>query len=405
MIMNNLNIDFKYAIEHGIIDYADVWEKSENMKRTEYLEKHPHPITLGKDGYWRTYLPLPDGTRKQVKKKKEKDIQDAVIDFWKEQEENPTIREVFEEWNNRRLRLNKIGESTHLRNIQVYNRHYYKFGSRKIKSIDAEQMQEFLEEQIAEHDLTAKGYYNLKTITRGFLKHAKRKHLIEFSIEDAIDGADISKNDFKIVIKEDEQEVFSESEYPIMINYLIENIDIHNLGILFMFVTGMRVGELVALKYEDFTEDKVACFVRRTETRYKKDGQYVLEIKDRPKTQAGIREVVIPEGYQWIYKELRKMNPFGEYVFMKNGERLSAQSIRMSMKRICSKLQIYPKPPHKARKTYVTIARDNNVPEKVITDQVGHTSISCTDKYYYRNRKTIQTKVNILSNVAEFKAM
>ena len=99
------------------------------------------------------------------------------------------------------------------------------------------------------------------------------------------------------------------------------------------------------------------------------------------------------------------MNPFGEYVFMKNGERLSAQSIRMRMKRICSKLQIYPKPPHKARKTYVTIARDNNVPEKVITDQVGHTSISCTDKYYYRNRKTIQTKVNILSNVAEFKAM
>ena len=51
MIMNNLNIDFKNAIEHGIIDYADVWEKSENMKRTEYLEKHPHPITLGKDGY------------------------------------------------------------------------------------------------------------------------------------------------------------------------------------------------------------------------------------------------------------------------------------------------------------------------------------------------------------------
>ena len=134
----------------------------------------------------------------------------------------------------------------------------------------------------------------------------------------------------------------------------------------------MRVGELVALKYEDFTEDKVACFVRRTETRYKKDGQYVLEIKERPKTQAGIREVVIPEGYQWIYKELRKMNPFGEYVFMKNGERLSAQSIRMRMKRICSKLQIYPKPPHKARKTYVTIARDNKFIKNISVAQTAH---------------------------------
>lgn len=49
-----------------------MWEKSENMKRTEYLEKHPHPITLGKDGYWRTYLPLPDGTKETSQEEKRK---------------------------------------------------------------------------------------------------------------------------------------------------------------------------------------------------------------------------------------------------------------------------------------------------------------------------------------------
>ena len=36
--------------------------------------------------------------------------------------------------------------------------------------------------------------------------------------------------------------------------YLEDNLDIRNLGILLMFLTGIRVGELVTLKHEDFTE-------------------------------------------------------------------------------------------------------------------------------------------------------
>ena len=52
-----------------------------------------------------------------------------------------------------------------------------------------------------------------------------------------------------------------------MINYLEENLDSYNLAILLMFVTGMRVGEVVTLKRCDLEENIVK--IRRTETRYR----------------------------------------------------------------------------------------------------------------------------------------
>lgn len=49
-------------------------------------------------------------------------------------------------------------------------------------------------------------------------------------------------------------------------NYLTANPDTANLAICLLFVTGLRVGELVTLKHSDF--DEFSLKVRRTETRY-----------------------------------------------------------------------------------------------------------------------------------------
>ena len=68
--------------------------------------------------------------------------------------------------------------ATHLRNKQIFYRHYNEFGNRKIKSVCEEEYGEFLEEQIAEKELTAKSFSNLKTITRGMLKRAKIRCLL-----------------------------------------------------------------------------------------------------------------------------------------------------------------------------------------------------------------------------------
>ena len=394
----------KYAIENGMIDVSYIQKIIEMNKRKELLEKHGNKIWNGKDGKWYTYLPDEEKGRVLKKRNTREEIEDVIVSYWKEQMENPTIEEVFEEWNDRRLELKKISPSTHLRNKQIYNRHYSDFGEKRIKNITQDEFVDFLERQVPEYDLTAKAFSNLKTITKGFLKRAKKRSLISFNVEEVFYDLDMSDTDFKRVIKEDYEEVFNEQEMSLMIKYLEENLDSMNIGILLMFVTGIRVGELVTLKHDVFDEN--TFIVRRTETRYlTEDGKYTHEVKEFPKSEAGARTVVIPEDYKWLCAKIKTLNPFGEYVFVNsNGKRITTNCIRGRLTRICNKLGVYKKSPHKIRKTYGTILLDNNVDKRLIMGQMGHADILCTEQHYHRNRRSIQNKTQVLSSIKEFQA-
>lgn len=391
----------KYALEHGIIDLSDIQKQIDMSKRREYLEKHHFKIWQGENGKWYTYLSDEVKGRRLIKRNSQTELEDVVVDYWKTQMENPTLNEVFEEWNDRRLSLAKISPATHLRYTQVYNRHFQEFGQRRIKNVEAEEIGDFLEEQIFEHMLSAKGFASLKTIARGFLKRAKKRKLISFNVEQLFQELDVSDIDFKKVIKEDYQEVFDEEEMPLIMEYLTHNRSIKHLGLLLMFVTGARIGEIVALKKSDFEENTFK--VRRTETRYLKDGKYVNEIKEYPKTDAGVRIVIVPLDYVWVIDELLNRD-VEEYIFENDGERLSTQALRMRLRKVCKKLHIYQKSPHKIRKTYGSILMDNHVDQLTIIKQMGHTDISCTERHYHRNRRTIQRKTEILSAIPELKA-
>lgn len=387
-----------------MIDFSDVQSSIEAMKRDELLKKHPFKIWQGKEGKWYTYLPDEKKGRVQRERNSQKEIENLVITYWKTQEENPTIAEVFEEWNDRRLGMKKISDATHLRNRQIFKRHYGEFGCKRIKSVSMEGIEEFLEEQVAEKELTAKAFSNLKTITRGLLKRAKKRKLIDFNVEELFQDLDTSETDFRKVIKEDYEEVFSEDEMPVMIDYLKENLDAKNIGILLMFATGIRVGELVALKHDVF--DGSTFKIRRTETRYMgEDGKYVYAVKEFPKSSAGVRTVVIPDDYTWLCSKIKMLNPFGEYIFVDdNGERMTTSHIRRRQEKNCRKLGIYQKSPHKIRKTYGTILLDHNVDKRLIMEQMGHTDISCTENHYHRNRRSIDAKSQIISSIPDFQA-
>lgn len=393
----------QYALEHGMIDVSYVQEQMEMNKRKEFLRKHPYEIWEGKDGKWYTYLPDKEKGRTLKKRNSSKEIEDVVVEYWKEQLENPTVLEVFYEWNDRRLELKKISEATHLRNIQIFNRHYSEFGYRLIKNITSDEIEDFLEEQIPKFNLTSKSFSNLKSISKGFLKRAKKRKLVGFNVSELFQELDTSDSDFEKTIKEDFEEVFDEEEMPVIMSYLSENPDAQNIAILIMFVSGARIGEVVTLKHSDF--EGLSFKIRRTETRYKKDGKYVCEVKEFPKSQAGVRTAVIPYEYEWLVKKIQLLNPFSEYIFVnKNGERLHTHSIRMRLRRVCDKLGIYRKSPHKIRKTYGTILLDNNVDNQLIIGQMGHTNILCTENHYHRNRRSIERKTEIISSIPDFKA-
>ena len=84
-------------------------------QREKYLNKHPYSTYQGKDGKWYTTLPDKEKGRKKVKRNTKKEVDDIVVNYWKDAEENPTIEELFYEWNDLRLERKKIGKSSHSR--------------------------------------------------------------------------------------------------------------------------------------------------------------------------------------------------------------------------------------------------------------------------------------------------
>ena len=164
-----------------------------------------------------------------------------------------------------------------------------------------------------------------------------------------------------------------------------------NLGLLLLFRTGLRIGELVALTQKDVFKDRI--IVNKTETRYHDGKRYVCEIRDHPKTDAGIREVIIDSDGAEVLRSIKKLNPFGEYLFMKNGQRLKSEVFRRRLSRICGKTTtIAKKSPHKIRATYGTKLYDGGIEKSLICSQMGHTDVSCLEKNYYFNRMDDATK-------------
>ncbi len=401
--MENKDELLKYAIANGMIDLSYVQEQIEMNRRKELLEKHPYKIWEGKDGKWRTYIQDNQNyERRMIKRNSLEAVEDVVVEHIKKEMDNPTIEEVFYEWNNRRAELGKISKPTQERNDQVFRRHYSDFGKKRIKSVTESDINDFMEEQISYHNLSAKAFSNLKGITKGLLKRAKKRNLTNISIDEIFADMDLTDTSFKKTIKEDNQEVFNDEEFKRAFDYLTSNLDTKNIGILLMFVSGVRVGELVALKHSDFEGNTFK--VRRTETRVARGtGGYDYLIKEFPKSAAGVRTVVVPETYSWLLNKIKLCSPFGEYIFCdENGDRMTTNCIRRRVERMCTKLNLIRKSPHKIRKTYGSILLDNNIDRRFITSQMGHTDITTTENYYHRNRRSIETKTEILNKVPEF---
>ena len=370
--------------------------------RKELLSNHPYKIWEGTNGKWYTYLPDEDKGRVLKKRSSKKDIEDIVVIYWDEAINSPTIKDIFYEWNDYRLELNKISKSSHTRLEQVFKRHYSTFGKKHIRDVTENEFIEFLEKQIPEHSLSAKAFGSLKTITKGILKRAKRKKLISYTPEDVLFQLEISNNEFQKNIKEDYEEVFNEEETSIAIKYLKDNLDIRNSAVLLMFITGARIGEIVALKSEDVNVEKNTIKIRRIETRYKENNKTIYTVKIFSKTQAGNREIVVPSNYQWLLRNLKVYSENKEWIFMEKDKRLTTLLIRKRVYKMCKDTNIYKKSPHKIRATYDTILLDAHLDKRFIKDQMGHSDITTSEKYYHRNRKSIEKKSEIINSIPEF---
>lgn len=395
--------DLQYALDNGIIDTTSIQSIIEMTRRKELLDKHPYKMWESADGKWHTYLPDKEKGRVPRKRNSQKELEDVIVDFWKEQEENPRIDELFKEWNDSQLNNGYIKINTALRNESLFKRHFTEFGKNRIKNVSIDMWVEFLEAQIPKFNLTAKSFSGLRTVTRGIIKLAKRKKLINFNVQDLDSELIIPKKGFFKKHKKDWEEVYNVDETALIMEYCKENPDIWSSCIELIFVTGLRVGEAIALKHDDIDPVHMVISVHATESRRKDENGIIRTfIQDSTKTESGFRLVVVPKQFQNLLTRLWERSKDTEYVFEYKGKRIHSNAIRKKLARICGHVGVPYKSPHKIRKTYCSILFDNQLSSSFIINQMGHTSISTSEIFYHKNRTPVGEKVELVSQIEEF---
>ena len=363
----------RYAVENGIIDLRGVAKEVKVQKEKRILENHH--IWKGKNGYYYSKI-----NGKLLKKKKLQDLNQAIIKA--NTAAVPTVKEMFYTYlDNKR----NIQPSTKWRYETTFKGYFNDLQDVKVNEITQYDIEEFIFDLLDE-GITAKEYGNLRIVLHGIFKLAKKKELVNFRIYETLEDLNITYRDFKS--KQHKKQVLNTDEYQRIIEYLKDNLDMLNLGLLLQLKTGLRVGELVALTPKDIGN----CHISVSKTEQRVNDSY--EIVNSTKTESGKRKVVLPEQDLWLLRELRLRRTFNERLF-----EYRAYNFRNRLNYICDKLSIERISPHKLRKTYASRLFSAGVDEQFICSQMGHRDISCTKKYYIKDTLTLAEKKQILQLV------
>lgn len=391
------------ALDMGIIDLTTIETATSDMQRRKYLEMHNQQIWQSGDGRWRTYLKFDDG-RKMITASSREKLEEKIVAHYQEKIESPTFDEVFNEWQNERMKYNEISMSTYDRYSNEYKRFFGNstLKDRKIKTISEEELDLYIRSTIVDLNITQKTYSNLRTIIRGMFKFAKRRKYIDMSITTFFQDLDLSKRMFKRNVHDPKTQVFTEGEISQLIKWLDSHPKVSNYGIILALQTGIRTGELAALRFSDVENNTL--HIQRQVIKYKdpdSPGITIHEEVDYCKTEMGDRHVYLTDSALTTIKKIKLLNPFNDHMMTEDGHRLLNNTFNKRLEVACNNLGIPVRTMHKLRKTYGTTLIDNDVDESLIMEQMGHKDISTTRKYYYfankdsdKKRRQIQNAIN-----------
>ncbi len=93
-------------------------------------------------------------------------------------------------------------------------------------------------------------------------------------------------------------------------NYLIFNPTVTNVGILLSSATGIRIGELCALKWENIDLEKGIISIKNTAQRIKNIGgeSSTKLVITPPKSSSSVREIPLPEFIIPLLSKLKANN-------------------------------------------------------------------------------------------------
>lgn len=421
--MNENEIELLQFMEvHGMIGLDDVRFQMNIKKKEEYIEQiHAYQIWQGNNGRWYTYLPdetRPKGRRQIVKSSRET-LVTTIYDFYhaKETKDTMTLEKLYPEWlDYKSLHTPSSGS---IRRIDDDWKKFYvgvPIIQVPLNELNFLMLDEWTHKLVRQHSMTKSCYFNMSLIIRQALLYAVEKKLIH---ESPFANVKVDSKLFrKVKKKDDNTQVYQGNEVDLIIEEALADFEekgsLAALAIVLAFQTGVRLGELVALRFSDIEGNYL--HIQRMEVKYQEktsDGYWKPAkriLVEHVKSDAGNRRIYLTSEASEIIELARKTiadNDFTneDFMFQDARGRITSRAVDSRIRKYCDHINIMQKSTHKIRKTYISTLIDAGLNINLIREQVGHEDERTTyHNYCYNRMNKVETEEKLEAALIRKKA-
>lgn len=181
-----------------------------------------------------------------------------------------------------------------------------------------------------------------------------------------------------------ELRILSRTDQEKLYAYLLQKPTLHNIGVLICLLTGLRIGEVCALRWEDISFENHTIYVHKTaqriQDRYSQDKKTRVVITS-PKSVSGKRVIPMPQNLESALRDLDSVKT--GFVLSKDETYLmEPRVLQYHFKKILKELDIEDANFHILRHTFATNCIELGFDVKSLSEILGHASVLITMNKY-----------------------
>ena len=165
---------------------------------------------------------------------------------------------------------------------------------------------------------------------------------------------------------------------------LVKDTNIHKLGVLLCLYTGIRIGELCALRWQDISLEHEMIAVKGTLQRVKYsncNGSKTRIEVGAPKSHSSIRNIPIPK---FLIGKIQEISKSKQGYFLASGKKgfTEPRTMQNYFSKMIKQLDISDANFHALRHTFATRCVEAGVDIKSLSEMLGHSSVNITLNRY-----------------------
>ncbi len=216
--------------------------------------------------------------------------------------------------------------------------------------------------------LSAKSVHDILVVMRSVAKYAER----EYGFRNPMRNISVPKSESK------ETKVFNKDERGRLQSYLQCNLTESNLGILLTMYSGLRIGELCALTWDDIDFQNGIIHVSKTVQRVSRSSggsKTAIEITS-PKSKTSVRDVPLPSFVLDILRQNRHVD--GNFILSGTNKPVEPRTMQNRFKAVLKDCGVRSANFHLLRHTYATVCIESGFDAKTVSELLGHSSVNIT---------------------------